>query len=180
MAGRKLREMLPSRETLMRSRSLRWLGPLLERPWLWRANRRGVALGAAIGVFFGLLIPVLQILLAAAFAVLLRANLPVAAAATLVSNPLTYAPIYVAAYHVGSRLLNEPPSTAAAESIEAKVDAAELLKAGWWQRFSGVAKPIALGVAIFAVCGAFAAYFAALLGWRLWLLARLRRRRRGR
>jgi uncharacterized protein (DUF2062 family) len=58
---------LLSREALMRSRSLRWLGGLvLERPWLWRANRRSVATGAAIGTFFGLLIPVLQILAVAA------------------------------------------------------------------------------------------------------------------
>jgi uncharacterized protein (DUF2062 family) len=169
---------LPSREALMRSRSLRWLGPLLERPWLWRANRRGVALGAAIGVFFGLLIPVLQILFAAVFAVVLRANLPVAAAATLVSNPLTYAPIYVAAYRVGTHLIGEQPSEATAESIGAKVEAAAPLEPSWWQRFSGLARPIALGAAVLAVTGAFAAYLAALVGWRLWLLARLRRRKR--
>jgi uncharacterized protein (DUF2062 family) len=61
-------------------------------------------------VFFGLLIPVLQILFAALFAVFLRANLPIAAAATLVSNPLTYAPLYVAAYRVGTNLIGEQPS----------------------------------------------------------------------
>jgi uncharacterized protein (DUF2062 family) len=170
--------MLPSREALMRNRSLRWLGPLLERPWLWRASRRGVALGAAIGVFFGLLIPVLQILFAAVFAVVLRANLPVAAAATLVSNPLTYAPIYVAAYRVGAHLIGEQPSQATAESIEAKVGAAAPLEPSWWQRFSGVAKPLMLGTSLFAIAGALAAYLGALLGWHLWLLARLRRRRR--
>jgi len=170
--------MLPSREALMRRRSLRWLGPLLERPWLWRASRRGVARGAAIGVFFGLMIPIAQIAFAAVFAIVLRANLPVAAAATLVSNPLTYAPIYVAAYRIGMNMLGEPPATAAAESIEAKVQTAEPLTPSWWQRFSGVAKPIALGAAVLAVTGAFAAYLAALLGWRLWLLARLRRRKR--
>lgn len=170
--------MLPSREALVRSRSLRWLGPLLQRPWLWRVSRRGVALGAAIGVFFGLLIPVLQILFAAVFAVVLRANLPIAAAATLVSNPLTYAPIYVAAYCIGTHLIGKQPSEATAESIDAKVGAAEPLKADWWQRFSHVAKPIALGAAVLAVTGAFIAYLAALLGWRLYLLARLRRRRK--
>jgi uncharacterized protein (DUF2062 family) len=34
-------------------------------------------------------------------AVLLRANLPVAAMATLVSNPFTFAPIVVLAYQTG-------------------------------------------------------------------------------
>jgi uncharacterized protein (DUF2062 family) len=170
--------MIPSREALRRSRSLQWLGPLLERPWLWRMNRRGVALGAALGVFFGLLIPIAQIAFAAAFAVVLRANLPVAAAATLVSNPLTYAPIYVAAYRVGASLLGEPASEATAAAIEEKVEIAEPLDRGWWQRFSGVAKPIALGAAVLAAAGAAIAYVLALLAWRMWLLARLRRRRR--
>jgi uncharacterized protein len=170
--------MLPTREVLMRSRSLKWLRPLLGRPCLWRANRRSVAIGAAIGVFFGLLIPVLQILFAAVFAVLLRANLPVAAAATLVSNPVTYAPIYVLAYRVGTHVIGERPSATTAASIEAKIAAPEPLEPGWWQRFSGVAKPIALGAAVLAVAGAFTVYFAALLGWRVWLAVRLRRRRK--
>ncbi|MEO7854360.1 MAG: DUF2062 domain-containing protein [Rubrivivax sp.] len=62
---------------------------MLRRPWLWQLNWRRVALGAGIGVFFGFLFPVLQITLAALCAVLLRANLPVAVVATLVTNPLT-------------------------------------------------------------------------------------------
>ena len=39
---------LPSPEEVQSHRSLRWLGPLLKRPWLWHLDRRSVALGAAI------------------------------------------------------------------------------------------------------------------------------------
>ena len=45
-----------------------------------------IAAGVAIGLFIGVLIPVAQILLAAVAAVALRANIPVAAAATLITT----------------------------------------------------------------------------------------------
>lgn len=169
---------MPTRESLRASRGLRWLGPLLDRPWLWQMNRRGVAAGAGIGVFFGFLVPVLQIPLAAVFALLLRANLPVAAASTLVSNPFTYAPIFVAAYRVGASLLGEVPDEGRAAVIEAQVEHAKVLAPGWWQRFAAVGKPTMLGLALFATLGGLAAYFATLLGWRLAVLIRLRRRKR--
>ncbi|HMS81257.1 MAG TPA: DUF2062 domain-containing protein, partial [Burkholderiaceae bacterium] len=57
-------------------RSLGFLAPVLGRPCLWQLSRRRVAAGAAIGLFFAFLIPVAQIALAAAPAVLARANPP--------------------------------------------------------------------------------------------------------
>lgn len=178
MMPRRFHRWLPTRESLRANRSLRWLGPLLDRPWLWQMNRRGVAAGAGIGVFFGLLVPVLRIPLAAVFALLLRANLPVAAASTLVSNPLTYAPIFVAAYRVGAYLLGDIPDEGRAAVIETQVEHAQVLAPGWWQRFAAVGKPMMLGLALFAAVGGLAAYFATLLGWRVAVLIRLRRRRR--
>lgn len=174
---------LPGREALRRKRALRWLGPLLERPWLWRLNRHSVAAGAGIGVFFGFLVPVLQIALAAVFAVLLRANLPVAAASTLVSNPLTYAPIFVGAYRLGNTILGEPAYEAQAAAIGAEVEQADVrdaLKPSWWQRFADVGKPLMLGLMVFAVAGGLSAYALVLVLWRVALLLRLRRRRSSR
>jgi uncharacterized protein (DUF2062 family) len=173
--------LLPTPEALRANRSLRWLGPLLHRPWLWQFNRRTVAAGVGIGVFFGFLIPVLQIAFAAGFAVVLRANLPVAAASTLVSNPFTYAPIGVAAYQVGSALLG-PSGTAAsapAASVEDLVGGASVtegIEPGWWKRFADVGKQVMLGLAVFAVVGGIGAYFATLLVWRLAVVLRRRRR----
>lgn len=101
-------------------------------------NRRTVALGVGIGVFFSFLIPILQIGAAAVLAVALRANLPVAAAATLISNSFTYAPIGVAAYKVGSALLGERPNPVDAQAIEdgAHVAVTEVVEPSWWQRFA--------------------------------------------
>ena len=76
----RLRQLLPSAEAIRANRWLRWLGPALHHPKLWHLSRRGMALGMALGFFFGLLIPLAQIPLSVAAAVALRANVPVAVA----------------------------------------------------------------------------------------------------
>ena len=61
----RLRQQIPTREQMTASPWLSWLYPLLQHPRLWHWSRRGVALGVGLGVFFGLLVPVAQIPLAA-------------------------------------------------------------------------------------------------------------------
>lgn len=78
----------------------------MDRAYLWDLkNIRAVALGFAIGAFFSFVIPVMQFLIAGLFAIILRANLPVALISTLITNPLTFIPIYAAALSVGNYLL---------------------------------------------------------------------------
>lgn len=168
----------PTEDKLRAHPSLRWMGPLLRRPWLWQLTRRRVALGAGIGVFFGLLIPVLQIAGAAVFAILLRANLPVAAAATLVSNPLTYAPIFVLAYKTGASLLGEAVDPGVAEAlVEAGGDHGDD-RPGWMERAKDIGKPLFAGLAVFAVCGGLAAWGVVHGLWTLGVWLKRRRRRR--
>ena len=120
------------------------------------------------------MIPVAQILFSALFALVLRANLPVAAVATLVSNPLTYGPIFVLAYRTGSMLLGEAPDTAQEAAVEKEARAQLADPQTWAERFAAVGKPLVLGLAIFAVVGGAATWIAVNL---LWLLAaRLRPR----
>ena len=72
--NKRLARWLPTRESLHNNRWLRWLGPALHHPRLWHMSRKGLALGMAHGIFFGLLIPVAQIPFSAALAVALRAT----------------------------------------------------------------------------------------------------------
>lgn len=170
--------MLPSPEQVRENRWLRWLGPILERRWLWRLDRRGVAAGAAIGVFFGFIIPVAQILLSAIFVVLLRANLPAAIVSTLVSNPLTYAPIAVLAYRAGSAMLGDRLDEAKAAAFEKHAGSAQDDPATWLERMSEIGAPLMLGLATFAVCGAVLAWVLVYGGWTLAVIWQRRRRRR--
>jgi len=124
-------------------------------------------------VFFGFLIPVAQILGAALLALLLRANLPVAAVSTLVSNPLTYGPIWVLAYRTGTMLLGEKPDAARVAAVEREAEAEHQDPLTWSERFASVGKPLALGLAVFAVIGGAITWILVNLLWLL--VARLRR-----
>ena len=57
-------------------------------------SRRGVAVGAAIGVFFAFITPIAQTSLSAAVLIAVRANIPVAMVATLVKAPPTFGPLW--------------------------------------------------------------------------------------
>ncbi|MBX3634702.1 MAG: DUF2062 domain-containing protein [Rubrivivax sp.] len=183
----RLRRLMPSQEALQRNRWLRWLGPGLFHPRLWHMSRRGIALGVAIGVFFAFLIPIAQIPLSAALAVALRANIPAAVASTLVNNPLTFPPVYYAAWKVGSWMLGEEADPADAPALP---DALEMTGVadgaangrGFWRRtidgLQAVGKPLLVGAVTFACVFGALAYFAVNGLWHL--NVRLKRRARQR
>ncbi|GAB4566968.1 MAG: hypothetical protein Tsb007_40680 [Rhizobacter sp.] len=177
---RQFRNFLPSPDTIQRNRWLRWLGPSLQHPRVWHFSRRGLALGMALGIFFGLLLPIAQIPLSAAAAVVLRANLPAAVASTLVTNPLTFGPVYYVAWRVGGAILGEPARVGeqppkSAELVPAPAD--ESWYEAWLRRVLGVGKPLVLGLSVLAVTLSVATYF--LVSW-LWMASVYWRRRRHR
>jgi hypothetical protein len=137
-------------------------------------------LGVAIGLFFGLLIPVAQIPIAAIFAVLLRANMVVTVASTLVTNPLTFPPIYLLAYRIGTLLTGEGADSAAEAALAEPANETEIIPMTWAERFFAIGKPLAIGLAALAAGVAPTAYFAVLGVWRLAATIAWRRRRQGR
>jgi uncharacterized protein len=188
----RLKRLLPTHESIAGNRWLRWLGPALLHRSLWHMSRRGVALGAAIGVFFAFITPIAQIPAAAGLSVLLRANIPAAVAATLVNTPPTFGPIYYGAWRVGSWMLGEKANEANAPqalrpgqpgtSAEAALSAATSVE-GWrryWNIAQEVGKPLLLGALVFAVVFAVLAYALVNLVWHWRVRRKLLRRRRER
>lgn len=157
---------LPSREELL---SNRWLKPFahrLEHPLLWHMNRRAIARGIALGLFAGFVLPIGQIVVAALLAITVRANVVIAAAATLVTNPLTFPPIYFAAYKLGCGLLGMKP---APQSLEVPTTL--------FGRVHEIATPTVTGLLLFAFGSAMLGYIGVHAIWR-WRLTRRWRRRR--
>ncbi len=178
----RLRTLIPTRAQIHDNRWLRWLGPLLRRPRLWRWSRRGVAMGVALGIFFGLLVPVAQIPLSVAAAVVLRANVPAAAVSTLITNPLTFGPLYYAAYKLGHWITGEPDKPD--KQVQTEAAAHELHAAGLpkedvhlWQRMQSIGKPLLLGLAIIATLMGLLSYALIALVWYCWTWFKRRRRR---
>lgn len=181
MFGKALKKYLPAPDKVSQHKMLRWMGPTLTRPSLWQANRRSIALGLSIGVFMGLIIPLAQIPLAAVVAIFLRANLPVAVASTLVTNPFTFAPVYFLAYKLGDFILNAGTPAMTAEMIDTQVAQVTQLTdggaLGLFERIGDIGAPLFTGLFILASATAILMYFTVNILWRLGVLLRQRKRR---
>lgn len=170
----RLKRLLPTREEVRRNRWIKWLGPQLDHPRLWHWSRRGVAIGVGLGVFFGLLVPIAQIPLSAAVAIVMRVNVPAAVASTLVTNPVTFAPIYYVAYRVGATVMNASEHNAEAEAARAAKLARKDISL--WERITLMGKPLLVGLVILATLCGLLAYGIITATWKWWVWRKRRRR----
>jgi len=153
---------LPSRSALA---AHPWLAPIAHHvldPKLWRMHHESVARGAAIGIFWAFVLPAGQIVVAVANSVWWRANIPVAAGMTLVTNPLTIGFWLWLAYKAGSLVLDAPPPLPFNQIGQS---------GGIADYLSAIGAPAILGMGMFAAGGALAAYALVKTVWRLqfWL-----------
>ena len=164
----------PSRHELAESRWLRPMRKYILASEYWRFTRRSVPRAIWAGMFVGifLMIPGLQMIGATMMAIPLRANIPVAAAITWVSNPVTTPFFLLAALEVGG-ILGFPTDFKAfmdlfgeEASLERWID---------WT-FSAAAPSMIVGLLIIAFLTACVAYALSLVGWRLWVGRKWRQR----
>ena len=171
------RKYLPDHATMRDHRRLRWFRPLLKHPNLWHLNRHSVAGGVAAGLYGGLIPGPLQMLTAAILAVIFRVNLPVAMVTTLYTNPITWGPLILAAYAIGSWVTGGNGAPAASLEFDWSSQPWSDFLFAFWHWFLGLGETFLIGNLILATSLAVLGYFAVQLAWRLYLLAYLRRRR---
>ena len=168
-----VRGKMPTRDEMERNR---WLAPIAHRfgrSELWRFTRRSVPRGVALGVFAGFIIPVGQIFLAAFLALPVRANVPVAALITFVTNPFTLPFWLFVANKVGSFVLAIDAVTGGSGQVA--------IEDSWWSRFGWfmqTAGVTSFGFIVLSVVGATLGYLAAALAWRFLVARRWSRRLR--
>ena len=157
----------PSRDEVLESRWLRPFGDRVRRSDLWRFTRRSVPRGVAVGLFVGifLMIPGLQIIGAALASAPFRANIPIAAAMTFLSNPATTPFFLVAAINVGNRIGFHADLASFNALISRGAGAGEWLS---WL-LSSAAPALICGLALIGAACAFAGYWLSLVGWRWWV-----------
>lgn len=93
-------------EDLAKNKWLHWLTPFANKPELWKPQKESSAKGAALGIFIAFTLPLGQIIAAIFLAALLRLNIPFAFLGTFINTPLTYGPVYLFAYQLGSAILD--------------------------------------------------------------------------
>jgi uncharacterized protein (DUF2062 family) len=166
-----IRKNTPTREEMAKNRFLAPFAHRVLSPELWRFTRRSVPRGVALGLFAAFIFPLGQILISTFLALPTRANVPLAALITFVTNPFTL-PFWAAiAYKLGDFVLHF--------GAGAKVVAsAKTASGGAWAYLSGayeVAGATLIGYLILSVITPVIGYV--LSGW-VWRAVVSRRRAR--
>lgn len=162
-----IRKYMPSREEMAENK---YLAPIAHRflsPELWRFTRRSVPRGVALGLFAAFIVPLGQIFLAAFLALPARANVPLAALVTFVTNPFTLPGWLVVAKEVGELTLNIDETMGPGAAGQLAEDS------GLLATFFELAGVTAFGFVVLAVVSAGAGYVIASAVWRV-LVARRR------
>lgn len=163
-----IRRYMPTRDGMAKNR---WLAPIAHRflsPELWRFTRRSVPRGVALGLFSAFIIPLGQIFLAAFLALPARANVPLAALVTFITNPFTIAFWIVVANRVGNFMLR-------IDAVTARY-ASEQLENSWWQGFVDFFQMAGVTVVGFLVMAIVSAAFGYVLSSAIWRVLVARRR----
>ncbi len=168
-----LRKNMPTRESMEGNRYIRPFAGRVLKSELWRFTRRSVPRGVALGLLVGIIVPFAQILFAALLSTTVRANVPVAALTTFVTNPFTTPAIWVAAYWVGGWMLRIDAATGVAP-VATAMEETELQQALEWLTRAGI--ETAFGLVVIAVVSASLSYVLSVWIWRWWTARKWQRR----
>ena len=170
--GRWLESKMPSRAVMAENRYLKPIAHRFLRSDLWRFTRRSVPRGVALGMLSAFLVPVGQIFVAAFLALPIRANVPIAALTTFITNPFTY-PIWItAAYHLGKFALRVDALTDD-QPLDEHIRGEFGIWLSWFVREAGAT---AFGFVLLAIIFASLGYVISSFGWRWWTARKWRRR----
>lgn len=146
----------------------RFFGDLVHDANLWHLNRRSVAGAFAVGLFVAFLPIPLQMVLAAALAILFRVNLPLSVVLVFITNPFTIPPLFYLAYKLGSLLLGQTPEPLQIE-----------LSLEWVMNQMGrIWQPLLLGSLLLGSLSSALGYVGVRLIWRFHIVSRLLKRRK--
>lgn len=167
---------MPSREEIERSRWVKPFGKRAMRSEYWRFTRRSVPRGVAVGLWVGIfaLIPGVQIIGSTLLSLPFRANIPVAAAMTFLTNPFTTPFLIIASLEIGS-FVGFRSDVASFYALTGR--GASLGEWVAWL-FSDAAPALVSGLFIIATAAAAVSYFGSVLFWRWWTARKWRRRAR--
>ena len=169
-----IRKYMPTREQMAQNRYLRPIAHRFLSPELWRFTRRSVPRGVALGMFAAFIVPLGQIFLAAFLALPARANVPLAALVTFVTNPFTFPFWVVVANKVGRMTLN-------IDAAMGGLASSEIHSAGFFGKMADLFETAGVtyfGFVVLALVTAAVGYLIAGFVWRMVLVRKRARKLR--
>ncbi len=158
---------MPSHDEIKSNKYLKVFGNLLHDPNLFHLNRRSAAGAFAVGLFVAFVPLPMQMVIAAAAAILLRVNMPLSIALVWISNPLTMPPLFYGCYRLGLWLTGHPPVKFSLElSVEGMINT--LMQLG---------TPFLLGCLICGATAALLGYISIRILWRMMVCHHLKLRK---
>ena len=154
---------MPTREQMERSRIMRPFAARVLRSELWRFTRRSVPRGVALGMLVGIIVPFAQILFASIMCLPVRANVPIAALTTFVTNPFTTPLIWVLGYNIGAWMLRVDAMTVVAP-VNTAMEHSQFGDMLQW--LTGATLVTAFGLVVLAVVSAAVSYLVSGFVWR--------------
>lgn len=166
-----IKRYMPDHEKIRNNKQLnKVFGTLLHDPNLLHLNRRSVSMAFFVGLFMAFVPLPSQMIMAAAVAIFIRCNLPIAVGLVWVSNPITMPPLFYFAYKVGAVILNTPEREFSFE-----------LSWGWLgTELAAIWEPFLLGCAICGLVFGALGYALIRLLWRLHIITAIKERKKKR
>ena|SRR5436190_13688750 len=164
-----LKKHIPSAKSMQNSKQLTKLKSFLNAPCYWSSDQQCVARGVAAGLA-GCVIPGVQFFYAAALVIILRGNLPIALACTLVTNPLTFVPITYFIYLVGTYIIGNDTANFVVNELQWNFSSFH----AFWSSLSDwvlqFGKAFLVGLPIVSLCLGIIGYFGTILLFKVYYL----------
>tara|TARA_B100000586_G_C20020437_1_gene388778 strand:+ start:108 stop:608 length:501 start_codon:yes stop_codon:yes gene_type:complete len=157
----------PNRDDVKEYKMLNFLGSSLFHEDLWKFNRISFCRATVIGLFWGWMPMMFQMIPAAYCAVVFRANLPLSVAGVWISNPITMPAMMYFAYIFGNNILGLNPIY-----NEFKLNSEWIISA-----LGNIWEPLLVGTLIIGVVSSVIGYFLMHISWKIYAYSRLKRRK---
>jgi len=163
-----IKKYMPNHEKIRNNKQLnKVFGTLLHDPNLLHLNRRSVSTAFFVGLFMAFVPLPTQMVMAAAVAIFIRCNLPIAVGLVWISNPITMPPIFYFAYKVGTWVLSTPERKFSFE-----------LSWEWLgTELAAIWEPFLLGCAISGIVFGLLGYASVRILWRLHIISTIKKKR---
>ena len=162
---------MPTREQMEQSR---YIPKSALRTELWRFTRRSVPRAVALGIIVGVMLPFAQIIFAAILCMPVRANVPLAALTTFITNPFTTPLIWAFSYQVGRWFL-QADAAGTLGPVEAFGHVHDMWSLLHW--ISDEGKILVFGLAVVTAISAAVGYLLTSWFWSALIMRRRRRRK---